>query len=144
MYLATRSLEYGDCEQAVVGGINIILNQGMSIAFSSLGVLSKDGKCKSFDKDANGYVRSEGCGVVIIKPLDKAIEDNNNIYCVIEGISANEDGAQSPSLTMPSQNSQMEVMENTLKITKIDPKNVFYFEAHATGILYINKKKEQV
>eukprot|EP01080_Neovahlkampfia_damariscottae_P004960 gene4960-8554_t len=133
MYLATRALESGDCEQAVVGGINMILNHGMSVAFSKLGVLSPDGICRSFDKDANGYVRSEGCGVVVIKPLEKAIQDNDKIYSVIISTTCNEDGARSPSLTMPSSEAQRQVMETSIKKSKIDPKKLFYIEAHATG-----------
>lgn len=133
MCLATRAIEFGDCDQAVVGGINIIMNQGMSIAFSKLGVLSVDGKCKSFDEDANGYVRSEGCGVVIIKKLEEAIKDKNHIYSVIKSSQFNEDGALSPSLTMPSSEAQQTVMKSTLEKSKIDPNQVYYFEAHATG-----------
>jgi acyl transferase domain-containing protein len=135
MYLASLALKNGDCEQAVVGGINMILNHGMSIAFSKLGVLSVEGKCRSFDADAQGYVRSEGCGVVVVKPYEKAIQDGDNIYCVISSVCSNEDGALSPSLTMPSEEAQGMLMRKTLFSSKIPSSDMYYVEAHATGTL---------
>ena len=72
------------------------------IEFSKLGVLSPEGRCKSFDAAADGYVRAEGCGVVIVKPLENALRDGNHIYCVVRGSAINSDGKRSPSLTMPS------------------------------------------
>lgn len=126
MYFACQSIESKSCDQALVGGVNILINPNLSVAFSKLGVLSPNGRCKSFDKDADGYVRSEGCGFVVIKSLEKAIQDKNHIYCVISGISANQDGQSSPSLTMPSTEMQKKVIIEA--IDKFNENNQgFYF-----------------
>lgn len=125
-----RCIMSGDCDQAVIGGINVLSNHSMTIAFSKLGVLAPDCKCKSFDAAANGYVRSEGCGVIVLKRLDRALADKNHIYCVIDTVKCNEDGAQSPSLTMPSADAQQELIKKTLLAAQIAPESVFYVEAH--------------
>jgi acyl transferase domain-containing protein len=80
----------------------MILDPTVMIEFSKLGVLSPNGRCRSFDQGADGYVRSEGCGVVIIKPLEAALRDGDHIYCVVRGSACNSDGKRSPSLTMPN------------------------------------------
>lgn len=133
MNLALNSMRNGDCEMALVGGINMLLNHSMTIAFSKLGVLSPDGRCKSFDARANGYVRSEGAGFVLVKPLEAAIRDGDHIYTELLHCKTNEDGALSPSLTMPAADAQESVMRKTLEEANVDPKDVYYVEAHATG-----------
>lgn len=110
----------------------------MTMAFSKLGVLSPDCQCKTFDASANGYVRSEGCGVLILQRLDRAIAEKNHIYCVIDAVMCNEDGMQSPSLTMPSSQAQQDLIRKTLTVAKVDPTQVFYVEAHGEKILFCN------
>lgn len=132
-HLACQGIRSGSCSTAIVAGVNILMNPSTFIQFSQLGVLSPDGMCQSFSNKANGYVRSEGCGVIIIKPLKQALIDNDYIYCRIKGSAINQDGHQSPSLTMPSSQAQIEVFQMACKNAKINPKEIFYVEAHATG-----------
>jgi acyl transferase domain-containing protein len=132
-HLACQSIREGTCSAAVVAGVNIIMNPSTMIQFSQLGVLSPDGMCQSFSNKANGYVRSEGCGVVIIKPLKQALIDNDHIYCRIRGSAINQDGHQSPSLTMPSSQAQIEVFRMACQNSQVNPNEIFYAEAHATG-----------
>jgi acyl transferase domain-containing protein/NADPH:quinone reductase-like Zn-dependent oxidoreductase/NAD(P)-dependent dehydrogenase (short-subunit alcohol dehydrogenase family)/ubiquinone/menaquinone biosynthesis C-methylase UbiE/acyl carrier protein len=133
LHLASRCIENGDCDQAVIGGVNLLLNPSMTVAFSKLGVLSPDCKCKSFDASANGYVRSEGCGVIVVRSLEDAVRDGNHIYLVINTVRCNEDGGSSPSLTMPSSVAQEQLIMRTLKDSGVNPHDIFYVEAHATG-----------
>ena len=132
-HLACQAIRDGTCSAAVVAGVNIVMNPSTVIQFSQLGVLSPDGMCQSFSNRANGYVRSEGCGVVIVKPLKQALLDNDHIYCRIRGSAINQDGHQSPSLTMPSAQAQIEVFQMACKNGNVNPADVFYAEAHATG-----------
>ncbi|CAF1070363.1 unnamed protein product, partial [Didymodactylos carnosus] len=132
-HLACQAIQDGACSAAVVAGVNIIINPSTMIQFSQLGVLSPDGMCQSFSNKANGYVRSEGCGVIIIKPMKQALTDNDHIYCRIRGSAINQDGHQSPSLTMPSSQAQIEVFRMACKNAKVNPTEIFYAEAHATG-----------
>ncbi|CAF4138687.1 unnamed protein product [Rotaria socialis] len=132
-HLACQAIRDGTCSAAIVAGVNIIMNPSTFIQFSQLGVLSPDGMCQSFSNKANGYVRSEGCGVVIIKPLKQALIDNDHIYCRVRGSAINQDGHISPSLTMPSSQAQVEVFQMACKNGKVNPTEIFYAEAHATG-----------
>ncbi|UJR29474.1 hypothetical protein I4U23_010686 [Adineta vaga] len=132
-HLACQAIRDGTCTAAVVAGVNIIINPSTMIQFSQLGVLSPDGMCQSFSNRANGYVRSEGCGVVIIKSLKQALIDNDHIYCRIKGSAINQDGHLSPSLTMPSSQAQMEVFRMACKNAQVNSSDIFYVEAHATG-----------
>jgi acyl transferase domain-containing protein/NADPH:quinone reductase-like Zn-dependent oxidoreductase/NAD(P)-dependent dehydrogenase (short-subunit alcohol dehydrogenase family)/SAM-dependent methyltransferase/acyl carrier protein len=130
---ACKAIRDGDCDQALVGGVNMILDPTVMIEFSKLGVLSPNGRCRSFDQGADGYVRSEGCGVVIIKPLEAALRDGDHIYCVVRGSACNSDGKRSPSLTMPNGDAQQEAFRRAAQQAGINPRSVFYVEAHATG-----------
>jgi acyl transferase domain-containing protein len=132
-HLACQAIRDGTCSAAIVAGVNVLMNPSTVIQFSQLGVLSPDGMCQSFSNKANGYVRSEGCGVIIVKPLKQALLDNDHIYCRIRGSAINQDGHQSPSLTMPSSQAQIEVFQMACKNAKINPTEIFYAEAHATG-----------
>ena len=132
-HLACESIKKNECDQALVAGVNVVLNPSNMIQFGKLGVLSPDGRCKSFSDAADGYVRSEGCGVVLIKPLAKAIADGQKIYAVIRSSAINQDGHLSPSLTMPSSEAQINLFKTACEKANIDPKTVFYAEAHATG-----------
>lgn len=132
VHLACQSLKQSESSLAVAAGVNLILSPELTIAFSKAGMLSPDGKCKTFDASANGYVRGEGCGVVILKRLSDAIKDHDNIYAVIKGLAVNQDGA-SNGLTAPNQQAQIDLMKEALQVANLSPDEVQYFEAHGTG-----------
>ncbi|MFZ5988511.1 MAG: SDR family NAD(P)-dependent oxidoreductase [Bacillota bacterium] len=132
VHQACRSILDGECELAAAGGVNLILTPDLNIAFNKAGMLSKDGRCKAFDEAADGYVRGEGCGVVILKPLHKALEDKDTIYAVIKGSAANHNG-KSSGLTVPNGIAQQNVIRRALKNARIKPSEVGYIEAHGTG-----------
>jgi acyl transferase domain-containing protein len=133
MHLALNALDAGQCEQALIGGVNLLTDPSVMIQFSKLGVLAPDSKCKSFDAGANGYVRAEGCGVVVLKRFEAAVRDGDHIYCVVRGSAINSDGKRSPSLTMPSAEAQKEVFRRAAVQAQVNPQDVFFCEAHATG-----------
>ncbi len=132
VHLACQSLRNGECGLAVASGINLILSPEMSIAFSRSGMLAPDGRCKTFDAGANGYVRSEGGGVVVLKRLSQAIADNNTILAVVRGTAINHDGS-SNGLTAPNGLAQEAVIRKALSDAGVLPNAVSYVEAHGTG-----------
>ena len=132
VHLACHSLLRGECDLAVASGVNLLLSPELSITFSQAGMLSPDGQCKAFDASANGYVRSEGCGVVVLKRLSQALADNDNILAVVRGTAINQDGASS-GLTAPNQLSQSAVIQRALSMAKVSPNEVSYVEAHGSG-----------
>ncbi|HWP96054.1 MAG TPA: SDR family NAD(P)-dependent oxidoreductase [Syntrophomonadaceae bacterium] len=129
---AVRSLQAGECDQALVGGINIICHPSMSIAFYKAGMLAKDGKCKTFDKKANGYVRGEGAVMILLKPLDQALADQDSIYAVIKRTAINH-GGQASGLTVPNPDKQAALLIEAYKSTNIEPETIGYIETHGTG-----------
>jgi acyl transferase domain-containing protein len=132
IHRAVQEIQLGNCDMAIAGGIKLILSPTLYIAFSKAGMLSEDGKCKTFDKDANGYVRGEGSGAILLKPLRKAIEDNNNIYAVIKGTAINH-GGHVNSLTTPSPNAQAEVIIKAWEKANVNPSTVGYIETYGSG-----------
>ncbi len=132
VHLACQSLRNGECGLAVASGINLMLSPEMSIAFSRSGMLAPDGRCKTFDADANGYVRSEGGGVVVLKRLSQAIADNDKILAVVRGTAINHDGA-SNGLTAPNGLAQEAVIRKALSDADVAPEAVSYVETHGTG-----------
>jgi acyl transferase domain-containing protein len=130
--LACASLRSGECSVALAGGVNLTLSPYTNIALSKARMLSPDGRCKVFDQDADGYVRSEGCGLVLLKPLQNALRDGDNILGVIKGSSINQDG-RSQGLTAPNGPAQERVMRAALSRAGVEPHNVQYVEAHGTG-----------
>ncbi len=134
LHLACQSLHEQECRQAIVGGVNLILSPEASISFARAGMLSPDGKCKTFDRSANGYVRGEGIGVVILKPIKQALADKDTILAVIRGTAINQDGA-SNGLTAPNLRAQAEVLSQALQKAHIHAAEVSYLEAHGTGPL---------
>ncbi|AFZ28188.1 polyketide synthase family protein [Cylindrospermum stagnale PCC 7417] len=132
VHLALNSLRNRESDLALVGGVNLLLAPSLSINFSKARMLSPDGRCKTFDAKANGYVRSEGCGVVVLKRLSQAIRDGDNILALIRGSAINQDGA-SGGLTVPSGPSQEAVIRQALKNAGVKPNQVSYIEAHGTG-----------
>lgn len=119
-------------EMAIVGGVNLMITPEHTIQFCKVNALSPSSRCKAFDASADGYVRSEGCGVVLLKSLDKAIEDKNQILAVIRGVVINNDGV-SNSLTAPNGMSQQRLISEVLKSANVKPNQVSYVEAHGTG-----------
>ncbi|NEO98264.1 MAG: type I polyketide synthase [Symploca sp. SIO2E9] len=132
VHLALNSLRNRESDLALVGGVNLLLAPSLSINFSKARMLAPDGRCKTFDASANGYVRGEGCGVVVLKRLSQAIEDGDNILALIRGSAINQDGA-SGGLTVPSGPSQEAVIHQALKNAGVKPNEVSYIEAHGTG-----------
>ena len=130
--MAVKSLRERECNLALAGGVNLILEPNWSVAFSRLNALSADGHCKTFDASANGYVRGEGCGMLVLKRLSDALKDGDNIMALIRGGAINHDG-HSSGLTVPSGPSQQAVMRAALENAKVKAGDVSYIEAHGTG-----------
>jgi len=131
-HLAARSIWSKESDMAVLGGVNIILKPEIQIGFSTGGFLSPDARCKTFDAGANGYVRSEGVGVILLKPLSKAIADSDHVYAAIIGSALNEDG-RTGGIAMPNGEAQVAVIHAAYEDAGIDPSGVTYVEAHGTG-----------
>ncbi len=132
IHTACQSIKNGECSMALAGGVLLNLAPQYTIAESQGGFLSVDGKCKTFDESANGYVRGEGVGVVVLKPLVDAIKDNDNIYSVVLGSAVNQDGHTS-SITVPNPEAQKKVIRAALKSARVNPKDIQYVEMHGTG-----------
>ncbi len=130
--LACNSLRNGECELALAGGVNIILNPGLTIAFSQARMMSPDGRCKTFDESADGYVRSEGCGMVILKRLSSAVRDGNRVLALIRGAAVNQDGT-SNGLIAPNGIAQQRVIKRALSDARVEPGDISYVETHGTG-----------
>ena len=132
VHLACRSLWSGESTLALAGGVNLILAPTITINFSKAGVMAPDGRCKAFDARANGYVRSEGAGVVVLKPLSKAVAEGDPIYAVIRGSAVNQDG-RSNGLMAPNPLAQEAVLREAYRRAGVSPGRVQYVEAHGTG-----------
>ncbi|KAI8490861.1 hypothetical protein Bbelb_312800 [Branchiostoma belcheri] len=132
LHLACSSLRNKECHVALVGGCNILLKPEVTVGFSALGALSPDGLSRPFDVLANGYVRSEGFGAILLKPLTDAVKDGDHIYSVIKG-SAIADNGFSQSITMPSSSAQGTLMKNTYARFGVPLSSVSYIEAHGTS-----------
>ena len=129
---ACQDLWEHDCELAIAGGVNLILSPVESLVFAQANMLSPDGRCKTFDASANGYVRSEGAGVVVLKRLSDAERDGDRILAVIKSTAVNQDGA-SNGFTAPSGEAQVELMQEALQKAHLSPADIDYIEAHGTG-----------
>ncbi len=132
VHQACNSLQQGDCDMALAGGVNVVLQPGTAIAFSQANMLSPDGRCKAFDARANGFVRSEGAGIVLLKPLARALEDGDPVYAVIRASASNNDGSSSPFMT-PSRDGQAALLSHAYQRAGVRPDTVQYVEAHGTG-----------
>ncbi|AOX01782.1 beta-ketoacyl synthase [Moorena producens PAL-8-15-08-1] len=132
VHLACQSLRQQECHLALAGGVNLLLSPEASITFSQGRMLAPDGRCKTFDAAANGYVRGEGCGIIVLKRLSDAIASQDQILAVIRGSAINQDGP-SGGLTVPNGPSQQAVIRQALKNGGVDPVQVSYIEAHGTG-----------
>ena len=132
IHLACQSLRMGECRMAIAGGVNVILLPHFFIAYSKGGVLAADGKCKTFDASGDGFVRGEGCGMIVLKRLSDALAEGARIHAVIRGSAVNQDGP-STSLTAPNGRAQSAVIREALRRGGVDPLSVGYLEAHGTG-----------
>jgi phthiocerol/phenolphthiocerol synthesis type-I polyketide synthase C len=134
VHLACRSLWSGEATLALAGGVNLILSPDIAINFTKAGVMAPDGRCKAFDARANGYVRGEGAGIVVLKPLSRALADHDRIHAVILGSAVNNDG-RSNGLMAPSRHAQEAVLRDAYERAGVSPGQVQYVEAHGTGTL---------
>ncbi|UXA10874.1 SDR family NAD(P)-dependent oxidoreductase [Mycobacterium sp. SMC-8] len=132
IHLACQSLRRGESDHALAAGVNLILSPENNIACSRWGMLAPDGKCKTFDADADGYVRSEGAGVVVLKRLTDALRDGDRVLAVVRGSAVNQDGASSGQ-TVPNGPAQQELMRKALQTSRLEPSDIDYVEAHGTG-----------
>ncbi|TRW82361.1 SDR family NAD(P)-dependent oxidoreductase [Mycolicibacterium sp. 018/SC-01/001] len=132
IHLACQSLRRGESDHALAAGVNLILSPENNIACSRWGMLSPAGRCATFDADADGYVRSEGCGVVVLKRLSDAQRDGDRVLAVVRGSAVNQDGASSGQ-TVPNGPAQQELMRTALRNARLEPSDVDYVEAHGTG-----------
>ncbi len=129
---AVQSLRNGECNLALAGGVNLVLRPEILINFSRARMISADGRCKTFDARADGFVRSEGCGMVVLKRLSDAIKDRDHILAVIRGSAVNQDG-RSTGLTAPNGLAQEAVIRTALANGNVSGAQVSYVEAHGTG-----------
>ncbi len=131
-HYACREIWSGECDMAFVGGVNMMIIPTLSILMSSGKFLSRDGRCRTFDKDGSGYVRGEGAAVVILKRLDHAQRDGDKIYALIRSTGLNQDG-KTNGITTPSYDSQKGLIRKVYDAVDVDINRLHYVEAHGTG-----------
>ncbi|WP_437873438.1 SDR family NAD(P)-dependent oxidoreductase [Sorangium sp. So ce363] len=132
LHLGCQSLRLGECERALVGGVNLLLSPESFVALSRLRALSPDGRCKTFSADADGFGRAEGCAVLVLKRLRDAQRDGDRILGVIRGTAVNHDGPSS-GLTVPNGPAQQAVLREALAQAGVAPSDVDFVECHGTG-----------
>ncbi|MBN1204186.1 MAG: amino acid adenylation domain-containing protein [Myxococcaceae bacterium] len=132
VHLAVASLRAGECERALVGGVNLVLTPHWTIAFSRAGMLAKDGRCKTFDAAADGYVRGEGCGLVVLERLSSARARGAQPLAILRGTAVNQDG-RSNGLTAPNRAAQEAVLRRAIADAGLEPRDIDLVEAHGTG-----------
>jgi phthiocerol/phenolphthiocerol synthesis type-I polyketide synthase C len=132
LHLARRSLANGECDYAIVGAVNVIVSPLSTISFSKARMLSPDGRCKTFDKSADGYVRSEGCATLLLTREDLARRKGHRVEALIRGSAINQDG-KTLSITTPNGAAQAQVLRDALKDAGLRPDDLDLIEAHGTG-----------
>lgn len=132
IHRARRALLNDECEMAIAGGVNALLSPELFICFSKSGMLSPEGRCKTFSSEADGYVRGEGAGAVLLKRLSHAEADGDHVYATIRG-SASNHGGRASSMTSPNPNAQAELLRAAYEDAELSPDTVSYIEAHGTG-----------
>lgn len=132
LHRAIESIHTGSSDMAIVGGVQVMLTPAGHISFGAAGMLADDGKCKTFDSRANGYVRGEGSGAILIRPLEDAIADGDHIYAVIKSTAENH-GGKATMLTAPNPNAQADLLVEAYEKAEIDPRSVGFLECHGTG-----------
>ncbi|MCX7293647.1 polyketide synthase, partial [Janthinobacterium sp.] len=132
LHEAVHSLQRGECAQALVGGVSVLCSPTHYVSFSKTGMLSPDGLCRTFDDRANGYVRGEGAGLALLKPVRQAMRDGDRIYGVIRGTAVNH-GGKARTVTYPNPLAQADVIASAHKRAGFAPDSIDYIEAHGTG-----------
>jgi malonyl CoA-acyl carrier protein transacylase len=132
VHLACQSLRAGECTTALAGGVNLILSPMGMVVASQGRMLSPEGRCKTFDQSADGYVRAEGCGMIVLKRLSDALKDNDRVLAVVRATASNQDG-RSNGLTAPNGRAQDMIMRQALTEANLSPAEIDYVETHGTG-----------
>ncbi|KAI0552988.1 putative hybrid PKS-NRPS enzyme [Xylaria curta] len=134
LHQAIQSLRNGDCTTAIVGGVNLLLDPEVYISHSKLHMLSPTSRCRMWDRNADGYARGEGCVSIVIKTLDQALKDGDDVECIIRETAVNSDG-RSAGITMPSPEAQAALIRETYERSGLDPvrDRCQFFECHGTG-----------
>lgn len=135
IHLACRSLLTGECNIALAGGISLLLPHKKGYHYQKEMILSPDGHCRAFDAKAEGTVPGDGAGVVVLKKLENAIADGDNIYCIIKGTSVNNDGFRKVGYTAPSIDGQAGVIRTAQHVGRVEPESISYVETHGTGTI---------
>jgi acyl transferase domain-containing protein len=131
-HLASQAIWRGECDMALVGGVNVMSRPEYPVAMCKGGFLAPDGRSKSFDERANGYGRGEGAGIVVLKPLSAALKDGDFVYALVRGTGVNQDG-RTNGITVPNPESQSALIREVCAKNHIDTQKIRYFEAHGTG-----------
>jgi acyl transferase domain-containing protein/acyl-CoA synthetase (AMP-forming)/AMP-acid ligase II/surfactin synthase thioesterase subunit/acyl carrier protein len=132
LHLAAQAVKSGECSQAIAGGVNAIISPGPTISLSQFGMMAPDGRCKTFDSRADGYVRAEGCALVMLKRKSDALQNGDEILGYIRASALAQDG-HSNGITHPNADAQAQLLRRTLAKGKVDPRHISYIEAHGTG-----------
>jgi acyl transferase domain-containing protein len=132
IHRAMRAIQTGECDMALAGGVNLLISPAMHVSFTKAGMLSADGRCRTFSAAANGYVRGEGVAMLLLKPLSAAQRDGDEIYALLRGGAVNH-GGRASSLSAPNPVAQAGLLVNAYTEAGIDPRSVGYIEAHGTG-----------
>ena len=135
LHHACRALQIGEAGTALVGGVNLLLHPYPFIGFTKASMLSADGRSKPFDARGDGYVRAEGGAVLMLKPLEQAMNDGDDVQAVIIATGFNSDGARKTGITVPSSDGQAELMRNVLARTNLSHMDIDFIEAHGTGTM---------
>jgi len=131
--LACQGLLGGECDMALAGGVTVAVPQDQGYLYRDGMIASPDGHCRAFDENAGGTTFGNGAGIVLLKLLEEALEDGDNIYAVIRGAAVNNDGARKAGYTAPSIDGQAEVIKAALEMAEIEPETIRYIETHGTG-----------
>ncbi|CNH87111.1 type I polyketide synthase [Yersinia pekkanenii] len=143
VHLACQSIWHQEAHCAIAGGVNININPALTIMLSKGNFLSSDGSCHSFDESSNGYVRSEGTGLVYLKPLSQALTDSNKIYALIRGTACNSDGYTSAGFTVPNASAQTSLLQAAYQDAGVNVSHVQFIEAHGTGTIIGDPQEAQ-
>ncbi|MFF7446750.1 MULTISPECIES: SDR family NAD(P)-dependent oxidoreductase [unclassified Streptomyces] len=131
-HAAVQAIRSGDCDQAIAGGVHLLLTEPLYVALGQTGMLSPTGRCRTFDESADGFVRGEGVAAVLLKPLSRALADGDTVHAVVRG-SGTGHGGHVQSLTVPNPAAQAGLVSSVLRGAGVDPRTVSYVEAHGTG-----------
>ncbi|MGW7279791.1 SDR family NAD(P)-dependent oxidoreductase [Streptomyces sp. NPDC054844] len=132
LHRAARAIENGECSNALVGGVHLLLAPDMYVALGQMGALSPDGRCHAFDRSANGFSRGEGVIALYLKPLSRALADGDTVYALVRGSGVNH-GGRAQSLPVPNPAAQAALISRVLRDSDTDPRTIGYVEAHGTG-----------